>query len=322
MEGKTPDRFDPSGTLMPEQLVVICDRLYCLLTGSPVTELAAGEAWYQPAYEHLADVLHYEGGINALMFNVHAAKYPVTRYMLFNLLGQTMDAADTTLPEINQVEAVPDCCAPDTLRFYRWGILNGKDAYGTLDGGESLTRGAAAAVLVRLIDPAQRLTTAPKQLELCRELLDVAPDTVLMTVSEKEIPAEVFMPYLVSTCSNYNHSHFGSMTLEMNGGTVWDEAVKALCQDVLAEARAKELGLEFTPVNTHYVDGYQGLTAKGQAWSDYHTALLKAVCATQDGESFSDGQLPVPVYAEVWDTLNFSDLFWKVASLPYWGGTW
>ena len=148
-----------------------------------------------------------------------------------------------TLPELNAVSAVPDCMDETILQFYRWGILNGKDPYGSLHGSAALSRAAAAAMLARLIDPAQRLTFELEPLELCRELLGVAPDTVLLRISGQEITAEQFMPTLVSTVSSYNHQHFAAMMLEMNGGSVTGEAVDHLRRQVQAETLARELGV-------------------------------------------------------------------------------
>ena len=230
-------------------------------------------------------------------------------------------AAGTSLPERNTIYAVPDCCDQDILSFYRWGVLGGKDKYGTLRGDDALSRGAAAAMLARLIDPAQRLTLELEPLELCRELLAVDPDTVLMTISGREITAEEFMPTLVGTESSYNHSHFGSMMLEQSGRTPLDEAVDTVCRLVLCEALAEELGLDVPPSNTVYFSGYQGLTAHGQEWQQYHERLLQAVLDRLGERIIPAERLPQPEFAEIWDTLPLSELSCRVKALPYWGGT-
>lgn len=121
------------------------------------------------------------------------------------------------LTERNTVLAVPDCCDQE--------ILARKDAYGTLDGDAWLTRGAAAAMLSRVIDPAQRLTIDLMPLELCRGLLEIDPAAVLMTVVGRQITADQFMPTLTETLFEYNHSHFASIGLEISGKTEADMAL-------------------------------------------------------------------------------------------------
>ena len=131
------------------------------------------------------------------------------------------------------------------------------------------------------------------------------------------------MPALVSTVSEYNHSHFSSMMLEMNGGNEVDEAVKNLCREVLSESVAEEWGLDVVPSNTLFFPGYQGLSAEAQSWQDYHYRLHDAIGreAFQQGIDFPEGRLPQPEFAPVWNTLPLdSHLSSKVRFLPYWGG--
>lgn len=117
----------------------------------------------------------------------------------FTLLAKVLADTATALPEINTVTAVPDCQDEAILDFYRWGVLSGKDEYGTLEGSASLSRAAAAAMLARLIDPAQRLTLDLKPLDLCRNLLGAEPETVILTIGGQDITVEQFAPTIVST---------------------------------------------------------------------------------------------------------------------------
>ena len=153
-------------------------------------------------------------------------------------------------------------------------------------------------------------------LELCQELLGIAPDTVLMWVGGQEITAGQFMPSLVSAFSYYNHSHFASMVLT---GWEGDIALKEVAQMVQAEALAQELGLAFSDGDAVYYDGYHGLTAEGQAWTASRTALYEQVKAALEPETLPD--LPEIQYAEIWDSLLFQDAFVQTRNLPYWGNT-
>ena len=102
-----------------------------------------------------------------------------------------LEDLDVTLPEINEVSAVPDCMDDTILQFYRWGILNGKDPYGSLHGSAALSRAAAAAMLARLIDPDQRLTFRPETLDLCRDMLNTDPETVPAVIGGQSLSAEL-----------------------------------------------------------------------------------------------------------------------------------
>jgi len=81
-----------------------------------------------------------------------------------------------TMEEINTVNAIPDIPANayttwndnghnrtqgDICDFYRAGVLTGTDRYGTFNGSRPLTRGEAAAILARIVQPELRLSFTP-----------------------------------------------------------------------------------------------------------------------------------------------------------------
>ena len=324
MDGVDSKHFLPSSGLSHAQIIVISARLHRLLSGGTLEYFEPislkGLDWWTPYDGYLREQLPALAEDNNYQGMRGTPTDACYRYEFFLLLAAVLAETGTTLPERNQVQAVPDCADREILQFYRWGVLGGKDAFGTLCGSDALSRAAAAAMLARLIDPAQRLTLKLEPLELCRELLDVDPGTVLMTISGQDITAEEFMPTLVSTVSSYNHSHFAAMMLEMNGRTTLDEAMDTICRQVLCETLAEELQLDVAPVNEDdYLTGYQGLTAHGQAWDAYHKRLSASVFEAL-GSDFPADRLSQPEFTEIWDTLPFSELYWKVMALPYWGG--
>ncbi|MEG1427340.1 MAG: WG repeat-containing protein [Oscillospiraceae bacterium] len=70
---------------------------------------------------------------------------------------------ETLLPAINHVTVLPDTARADVLRFYNAGILTGNDAQGTFAYYKGLTRGEAAAMLARILQPELRLPFTAKQ---------------------------------------------------------------------------------------------------------------------------------------------------------------
>lgn len=94
----------------------------------------------------------------------------------------------------------------------------------------------------------------------------------------------------------------------------------AVCRLVLCETLAEELGLDIPPSNTVYFSGYQGLTAHGQEWQQYHERLLQAVLDQLGEGGIPTERLVQPEFSEIWDTLPLSELSYRVEALPCWGG--
>lgn len=323
MDGVDNRHFLPTNGLSSAQIIVISARLHRLLSGETLEYFEPislkGPDWWTPydgyLREQISELAEDETYQSLREFPV----YPCDRYEFLHLLSAVLADTGTTLSELNDVDAVPDCCDQELIQFYRWGILGGKDQYGTLYGSNSLSRAAAAAMLARLIDPAQRLTLDLRLLDLCRDLLGGEPETVILTIGGQDITLEQFAPTMVSVCSGYNHSHFGSMGLEMSGRTTVDEAVDTLRKYVRAETLGPELGLEMQELDGTFAEGYRGLTAAGQTWTEEHMRLENSIIQTLGAFPMED--LPEVAYAPAWDTLNLTDLSTRVAQLPFWGGT-
>ena len=323
MDGVDSRHFYPTSGLTHAQIIVISARLHRLLSGGdldyfePISR--TGADWWKPYDGYLTENLPALAGDPAYAAAVESPTIGCTRGTFLTLLSAVLTGTDTALQEINVVTAVPDCQDPDILTFYRWGVLSGKDAYGTLEADASLSRAAAAAMLARLIDPAQRLTLELQPLDLCRDLLGTEPETVILTIGGQDITAEQFAPTIVSVCSGYNHDHFGSMGLEMSGRTVVDEAVDTLRRYILSETLAAETGLEPPACETVYANGYRGLTAAGQTWTKEHVLLTDQLIKAQG--ALPRDRLPDVAYAPAWETLDLTGISARVAQLPYWGGT-
>lgn len=94
---------------------------------------------------------------------------PAQRTMFAWLIHEV--TRDQELEAINEVTYIPDVTMDDmptedsdtnasiVLRLYRAGIFTGVDSEGSFGGSKSLTREEAAAILARVLDPAQRVRT-------------------------------------------------------------------------------------------------------------------------------------------------------------------
>lgn len=95
------------------------------------------------------------------------SQYPADRMLFAWLIHEV--TKDQELEAINEVDYIPDVTmdqmpienvdtdASIILRLYRAGIFTGVDSSGSFGGGQSLTREQAAAILARVLDPAQRV---------------------------------------------------------------------------------------------------------------------------------------------------------------------
>ena len=209
MEGKSTTKFDAASPLTGAQITVITARLHSLLRGGDgvLPAPGEGEAWYQPAVNYLRSHCEDDSVREILRrFDwtaLNFANEPCTRLCFVSMLAGVLPEP---LPAINEVRIVPDSTDTRVLAFYRAGILNGSDAYGTFGESASLARGAAAAMLARLADPAQRLTFTLKSFDLCRDVLGIEPDTALLTANRKDIPAELFAEQLCTSLYQWEGS--------------------------------------------------------------------------------------------------------------------
>lgn len=198
MEGKSAASFDINGNLTIAQITVITARLHSLLNGgdSVLPAPAEGEAWYQPAIDYLKAHVEDANGVGPILGTriVQMETVPIyavqnaPRWDLVSFLTSVLP--EEALAPINNVTVLPDSTDEDELRFYNAGILNGVDKYGTFLGNKPLTRGAAAAILARVIDPNLRLRF--DQLDLFQDVIGDAPKGIDCTlVQSTEIEGAV-----------------------------------------------------------------------------------------------------------------------------------
>ncbi len=292
MVGKSADYFDPGGTLMPEQLVAICARLHSRLTGGSAAFPAptAEESWYDPYYTYLADALDFPGGVNGLMFHVHATKYPVLRWMFAELLGWSLEAAGAALPEINDVDAIPDGTSSwygkdYILPLYRAGVVTGKNEYGFLGGNDPMTRAQAAVILARAVDPALRQKRAVKPFDLCRDVLGTEPESTALTVGGRPVTMAQAARELCLSLQQEDCDAFGGDIPRDDLAQSLTTALTELRTDAAIDRLAAREGLSWTrtTLETDFgplpPDGYMGVTEAGWLWEYSHSHLSQQLLA-------------------------------------------
>ncbi|QNL44194.1 S-layer homology domain-containing protein [Oscillibacter hominis] len=244
MEGKTKTSFDSRSPLTNAQIITIGARLYDLLTGGDgEIPLIADASWYLTYYNNMAPLLGYESGSQMLDMGVWPPTEACSRISFVNLLSVVLKAAGVELPVANEVTAIPDLNPiealdghANTLAFYNAGILNGSDAYGTFRPLSSLTRGEAAAMLARLIDPAQRLRFSPVPFDFLKDLMGVERETVVYSVNGRELTMGEFAPLLARNF--FVGAHLQDITF---AGAAVPDAVTYALMDLRREAALSAL---------------------------------------------------------------------------------
>jgi len=153
MTGSTGSFFNAAGNLSVAETIVMACRLHNIYHGTDAS-FEGGSPWYQPYVDYAKKQGILTRGYDSYSAAVSRADFAV-------ILGASLP--DEALPEIGSIEegAVPDVaagsnCYEAVYRLYRAGILTGNDAKGTFTPAASITRGAAAAIISRLVDPALR----------------------------------------------------------------------------------------------------------------------------------------------------------------------
>ena len=156
--GTDETHFSPSGTVTLAQAVVFSVRVYERYHGIPV----------QNDVSDMDEYLRRGAEYGILPADWTALDEPAKRAEVAYLIAHALPASE--LKTLRRVETIPDVAAGDPFAaeiylLYRAGILNGNDAQRTFCGGSNVLRSELAAMLARLIDPAQRIGPDLKMVE-------------------------------------------------------------------------------------------------------------------------------------------------------------
>ena len=189
MVGTEAALFSPYAILREEETATLAARLLARQRGETVPAQQEGEAWYGPVIRYLEDLhLDITPGVQC------------TRSRFLTMLGAVLD--DDALEPIHEVDSLPDTDSEVVLRFYRAGILNGMDSYGTFAPSRILTRAEAATMVSRILVPELRMTVPPTDYSPFKAAY-MEPGTV---VFEGGITAEAFLKWVNVSIANWEAS--------------------------------------------------------------------------------------------------------------------
>lgn len=160
INGKTATEYMPTDNMRLCEAVKLAVCMNIIYNGGdPATDIANGtDIWYS-TYEKYAieqGILGKEG------MNGEAEKL-VTRseyvYIFSKALPESAFEKINTIPDgsIPDVKSVKTAQEKAVYSFYRAGILNGMDGYGTFNPSGNISRSEVAAILIRIMDPSYRV---------------------------------------------------------------------------------------------------------------------------------------------------------------------
>jgi len=176
IQGKSETVFDPGGILTLGEAVTLAARLRSVYyTGK--SDFAVTVPYYA-AYAAYA----LEHGIIDSHMDYTA---PATRAQLvklfYNALPPEAFPEINTIPEYGICDVTPDMDHGRALyALYRAGILTGSDRYGTFFPDSNITRAETSALMVRLADPAFRISTVLPVSLPAEEIFRRSADAVIM----------------------------------------------------------------------------------------------------------------------------------------------
>lgn len=153
MNGKTDSEFQPNGNVTIGQAIIMACRLH--------NTYYANEASFEGGGTQSYVEYALEQGIITKEYESYGS--PISRASFAMILGASLPNA--VLPAINVVKdgAIPDVEEGSNYydavyRLYRAGVLTGNDAKGNFGPFSHITRGAAAAIVSRMVNESLRKT--------------------------------------------------------------------------------------------------------------------------------------------------------------------
>ena len=164
INGKSADTFAPNMNMTWAEAIKLACCLNLLNDGKDPNSLGNGSVVWYSTY---MDYALANGFIDQDMTSVADTYITRGEYVTIfaRALPDSVFNAKNTIPN----GSIPDVAGPTTeqqkaiYKFYRAGIINGTDAYGTFKPNDNVIRAEVAAILVRIVAPENRVA-APAQL--------------------------------------------------------------------------------------------------------------------------------------------------------------
>lgn len=199
IKGTSSSHFSPDVSVTLAETITLASRIHSIFYRGTDIEAAAsaGGQWYDSYVDYALN--------NGIIEHTYTDyNLPATRCEVAVIFAKSLP--DDALSDVRMVEdgAVPDvkmtaAYASSVYKLYRSGILSGSDEKGTFNPESHIRRSEIAAIMLRLADPTQRVTTA-----LAAHTTDSNPSQSPDVVSEQDMAA------LPTQRTPSGQSHLGS----------------------------------------------------------------------------------------------------------------
>ncbi|MEG2097630.1 MAG: S-layer homology domain-containing protein [Pseudoflavonifractor sp.] len=206
MQG-TGNGFAPDKTMQVAEVAAIAARIGEILTGKaiPHADPKVGESlpWYLNAVAYMNNLATAQKN-DVLRSRLAQPTESAARGDFIGLLALVLP--ETELTPKNSVASLPDSKDKAVLAFYNAGILQGIGDYGFFQPAKTLTRAEAAAMVARVVRPAERLSFTLKPADPYTLASGLAPNTPFFTAKGQAITSGDYLPHLVATLDSLAQS--------------------------------------------------------------------------------------------------------------------
>lgn len=159
MNGKSHTFFDTTGQLTIAQSIAMACRIHSTYFGNEIGQPSDDAPWYQSYVVYALANSIIDSGYSA--YDV-----PISRAGFASILYRALPAYELQVKNSIEEQSIPDVdntanYAPAVYALYKAGVLTGNDSKGTFTPFAKITRGAAAAIVSRMVDPTLRKNIGP-----------------------------------------------------------------------------------------------------------------------------------------------------------------
>lgn len=318
LDGYPQGDFRPAQTLSTAQAVTIAARLYNRLTGGDgrIPLIYDDAPWWMGAYQSFRQALLGSSLPVPAYLELDAmdrlAQTPCSREELVRLLSYALKQAQVTLPVINQSVVLPDLTpgvsAESTERliygFYAAGILTGVDPEGSFRRNQPVSRGEAAVILSRIIDPSRRVSLTLQTFDLCRDILNAEPEAQALTIGEVSVTMEQAAQELCMSLRQEGCEAKGGIIPLDDLKQSLEIAISELADDAAIDILAARAGFAWSTADLEALygpipgSGCMGMTREGWLWEYSHNYLRQQLFqqytllyGTTDGDDTAESHL-------------------------------
>lgn len=326
MTGKSDDSFDPEGNLTVAEAIVIACRLHNTYYGNSAA-FGAATPWYQPYVDYAVKnkIIGAEYSYGVPVSRLDFALF-ISNALPDGALPQINEIAQNDIPDLyagspysdavaalsgagvlgagsaarlqflsavmgSGVGAVPSSDGREAVyRLYRAGILTGNDEYGTFTPDTNITRGAAAAIISRAVEPSLRKHVALAKREVA--LVPVDQLANLPSVREKASPAQFAQAYEAA-----------KLIVEPLRGLSREAQ---LCGIALALRVITENNIAYSMESAHYADPYGFFMEQSASCAGCTRAT--GLCLNMLGIPYE--HVNENAYSHQWTRVNVNGTYW------------